>query len=109
MAWITITRLQREYGLSVLAASTLVDEQRRLAARRHRILQGAATACALAAAASAIFDLHWPKIVSGALWLLGLALIFPFVYLVHRDSREPILAAARTWHADDTDKPAARA
>lgn len=97
MALITIRRLQREFGMPIMRASTLVHEQRALATRRHRMLWWVAIACVLASSASSMFDLHWPALVRDALWLAGAMLVFLLIYLVHRDSREPILAAARAW------------
>ncbi|MDO1529453.1 hypothetical protein QMK61_11490 [Fulvimonas sp. R45] len=97
MALVTVTRLQREFGMPILEASTLINEQRGVASRRHRMAWLATTVCALASGASGIADLHGPKAVVETLWLASLALVFLTLYLVHRDSREPILAAARAW------------
>lgn len=107
MALVTVRYLQRECGLPILKASTLINEHRGAASKRHRVLWLVTTACVLASGASGIADLHWPKAVVGALWLAGLVLIFLLLYLIQRDSREPILAAARAWRDNAKDKPSA--
>jgi len=107
MALVTVRYLQREFGLPILEASTLIHEHRTAASRRHRLLWLVATACVLASSASGIADLHWPKAVIGALWLAGLVLIFLLLYLIQRDSREPILTAARAWHDNAKGRPTA--
>lgn len=99
MGPITVSYLQREFGMPILEASTLIDEHRRVASRRHRTLWLVTTTCVLASSASSIADLHWPKTVVTTLWLAGLTLVFLTLNLVHRHSREPILAEARAWRA----------
>jgi hypothetical protein len=107
MALITVRYLQREFGLPILKASTLINEHRSAASRRHRTLWLVATICVLASASSGIFDLHWPKAISATCWLVGLVLIFLLLYLIQRDSREPILAAARAWRDSAKNKTTA--
>ncbi|BFI95208.1 MAG: hypothetical protein RSP_07180 [Rhodanobacter sp.] len=94
MKYISVALLRKEFGLSLLKASTLISEQRAVASRRHRMLGGTAAACTFAAGASDIFDLHWPKALSASLWLAGIALVFVYLHLVHRDLHDPIFAAA---------------
>jgi len=91
--------------MPVLEASTLIDEQHGAASRRHRMLWLATAACMLAAGASGIADLHWPKTIVAALWLAGLGLVLLTLYVIHRDSRGPILAAARAWRASAPSHP----
>jgi hypothetical protein len=85
--------------MPLLDASRLVSAQRNVAFRRHRLLWLVTTACVLASCVSDIADLHWPKTIAWLLWPAGLALVFLTLYLVHRDSRGPILAAACAWRA----------
>lgn len=106
MALVTVARLQREFGMPMLEASRLINAQRGAASRRHRMLWLATTACVLASGASSIADLHWPRAVVETLWLAALALVFLTLYLVHRDSRGPILAAACAWRASAPGYPA---
>ncbi|MEY2168150.1 MULTISPECIES: hypothetical protein [unclassified Rhodanobacter] len=105
MRFITVRQLQQEFGMPVLEASTLIASQRSTASRRHRLLRLATTACVLASGASIIADLHWPTAMVEALWLAGLVLVFLTLYLIHRDARAPILAAARAWRDGATSKP----
>lgn len=97
MALITVGRLQREFGLSFTAASALVNEQRALASRRHRVLLMGMIACNVVLLASYVLALHWSALAVQSILLLALLLGALHLYLTHRDSRAPILAAARSW------------
>lgn len=95
MDFITVKRLQREFGLSYVTAAGIIGEQRKLAWRRYRML-GALISCGWLIFFGLTFaDTHFPH---GALRWIPFAMLplmlFQY-YLITRASREPILAAAR--------------
>lgn len=94
---ITARRLQREPSLSFTAASARVNQQRALASRRHRVLLWAMIACNVLVLASYVLVPHGPAWVVQAILLIALLLGALHLYLTHRQSRAPILAAARAW------------
>ncbi len=99
MNFITIRKLQREFGLSYLAAVKLIEEQHKQARKRYRLL-GALIGCGMVAfvtlAITGVQNLHdllrW---IPAAM----LPLVLLHLYLVQRASRVPILAAARELQA----------
>ena len=97
MTLITVGRLQREFGMSFTAASALVNEQRALASRHLRVLLMGMITCNVALLASYVLALHWSALTVQAILLLALLLGALHLYLTRRDSRAPILAAARAW------------
>lgn len=99
MKFITIRRLQREFGLPFVAAAGIIGEQRRLAWKNYRPLRWLTGSVCLVIAGSAIFDIRLPRGILPLLWLVVVTLAFMRTYLVHRASREPILAAARAQSA----------
>lgn len=99
MALVTVAGLQREFGMPLHEASLLVSRCRGMASRRHRTLHLAARASLLASLACSVARLRWPAGLLDALWLTALALAGLALYRIHRDSRAPILAAARAWRA----------
>lgn len=97
MALITSTTLQREIGLSFTMASTVLNEHRVLASRRHRVLMLGAIAGNVVLLASYVPGWHLPALV--VQWLLLMALLRGALHL-HRtqcDSPAPIRATARAW------------
>lgn len=104
MNFITVARLQREFGLSIMRASNIISEQRALAFRRHLPLAVVSWGCLLVVAGSSILGFHLPKGVASLLWLAAVVLILLRVFLVHRVSREPILAAAHAWRSYTRDE-----
>jgi|SRR5690348_4606408 hypothetical protein len=103
MNFITVARLQREFGLPIMRASNIISEQRALAFRRHLPLAVVGWCCLLVVAGSSILDFHLPKGVTSSLWLAALVLILLRTLVAHRVSQEPILAAARAWRSRTAD------
>jgi hypothetical protein len=99
MTLVTVASLQREFGMPLREASVLVNRYRGLASRRHRALYLAASASLLASLACSVAQPRWPAALPDTLWLSALALAGLALYRIHRDSRAPILAAARAWRA----------
>ena len=95
MALITIKRLQREFGLSYVAAAGIIGEQRKLAWKRYRMLSAFLSCGWLIFVGLTFADIQLPH--GAQRWMP--AAILPLVawqhYLITRASREPILAAAR--------------
>ncbi len=95
MNFITINKLQREFGLSYLVAVNLLEEQHSRARKRYRPL-GVLIGCCMAVFVTLTFTgiqnlrdlLRWIPVAL-------LPLVFMHLYLIQRASRAPILAAAR--------------
>lgn len=97
MVLLTPSRLQREFGMPVMRASTLVREQRALASNRYRVLAWLMIAGNLVLIAVRRSGRHWLQWLASPILLGCLLLGALHLYLTHRDSRAPIPAAARTW------------
>ena len=94
MKRVTIRGLQREFGLSYATAAGIIGAQRKLAFKRYRLL-GAVYSCGMLIFVGLTFmSIHLPH--DAQLWMpLALLPLIPLqYYLVTRDSRELILAAA---------------
>lgn len=104
MNFITVARLQREFGLPIMHTSNIINEQRALAFRRHLPLAVVSWGCLLVGVGSSIFGFHLPKGVASSLWLAAVVLILLRVFLVRRVSREPILVAAHAWRSRTEDE-----
>ena len=99
MKLITIGRLQREFGLSYVAAAGIIGEQRKLAWKRYRML-GILYFCGMLVFLGLTFtDIHLPHNAQLLMPIAMLPLILSQHYLVTRASRELILAAARARSA----------
>ncbi len=102
---ITMAALQRDFGLSFTTASTVLNEQRTLAARRYRALALGAIACNVVLLASYVLGWHWPELLVQSLLLVALLLGVLHLHFTRRAPRAPIVVAARasrakaaTWH-----------
>ncbi|MDE2156782.1 MAG: hypothetical protein KGJ32_12940 [Xanthomonadaceae bacterium] len=99
MHFITIRKLQREFGLSYVAAAKLIEKQRRLAMKPYRLFR-ALLWCGLAIfVALAFTDIPHQHDLMRWIPLVMPPLAFAQLYLIHRASRAPILAAARALQA----------
>ena len=95
MDFITIKKLQREFGLSYVTAAGIIGEQSRLARKRYRML-GVLYCCGMLTFVGLTFtDIHLPHDAQRLIPLVMLPLILSQHYLAARASRELILAAAR--------------
>ena len=95
MNFITIKKLQREFGLSYVDAADLIEDQRKIAAKRYRPLI-VLTLCGMAAfvALTLAGVPGWSGVVR---WipLAMLPLLLAHLYVVSRAARRSILTAAR--------------
>ena len=95
MAFITIKRLQREFGLSYVAAAGIIGEQRKLAWKRYRMLSAFLSGGWLIFVGLTFAGIHLPHDAQLLMPIAMLPLVAWQHYLVTRASRELILAAAR--------------
>lgn len=95
MNFITIKKLQREFGLSFVAAANLIETQQKTAMKRYRPLT-VLNLCGMAGFIVLTFvDVQsWHDVVR---WipLAMLPLLLAHLYLVNRAARASILAAAQ--------------
>lgn len=95
MDFITVKKLQGEFGLSFVTATNIIDEHRRQAWKRYWPMTIVAWIFLLASVVTDFSDHRLSHRATFLLSLVALALVSLQLYLVHRASRVPILAAAR--------------
>jgi hypothetical protein len=94
MKLITISRLQREFGLSYATAAGIIREQRKLASRRQWPLTALSLCVLLPGVAADFGGISLPHAVTGWMAPVVIALVVVQQSLIHRASRQPILDAA---------------
>ncbi len=99
MNFITVKKLQREFGLSYLVAVNLLEEQHRQARKRYRLPSLLIGSCMVVFVALTIAGVqHWHGVLRW-LPLATVLLVLMQLYLIQRAARAPILAAARELQA----------
>lgn len=104
MDFITVKKLQDEFGLPFVTATNIIDQHRKQAWKRYWPMTILAWIFLLASVVPDFADLHLSHQATFLLSLAAIALVSLQLYLVHRASREPILAAA---HAQSANVPTA--
>jgi len=99
MDFVTVKKLQGEFGLSFATAERIIHEHRRQAWKRYWPLSIPAWLFLLASVAPEFANHRLPHHATLLLSLAALALVGLHLYLMHRASREPILVAARARSA----------
>lgn len=95
MDFISVKRLQREFGLLHVTAAGIIGEQRKLAWKRYRMLSALISCGWLIFVGITFVDSHFPHGVLRWTPFVMLPLMLFQHCLITRASREPILAAAR--------------
>lgn len=97
MDFITVKKLKRDFGLPHVAAANLIGEQRKLAMKRYWLLNTLLWCGMLIFGGLTYTGIDLPYDAVHWIPLAMLPLVVLQQYLIHRDSRAPILARVHAW------------